>query len=84
MPFSIDYNAVFHAPFSNVGAITIRLRSSENTERSDQPGKHDGDHADQFDQDINGRTRRILEWVADRIAYNGSFMIVASFAVEMT
>ena len=48
-----------------------------------QAGHDDRDHRHQFDEDIERRTRRILEGVAHSIAHDGRLVAVGAFTAEM-
>lgn len=39
-----------------------------------EAGHDDGNHAHQLDEDIEGRTRRVLERIADCVTYYGSLV----------
>ena len=42
--------------------------------------KHDGNHRQQLNQDVDGRACRILEWIADRVADNRRFVLDTALA----
>ena len=42
--------------------------------------KYDGNHGEQFDQNVDSWTGCILEWVTNGIANNSCFMVVRTFA----
>ena len=44
---------------------------------------HDADHGHQFDEDVQRRTRSVLEWVTHGVAYDCRLMVVRAFATEV-
>lgn len=45
--------------------------------------KYDGNHRQQFDEDVDCRTGGILEWVTNGIANNSSFVVIRAFAAQV-
>lgn len=51
--------------------------------RDRKPRHHDRDHRHQFDENVERRTRRILEGIADRIAHDRGPVAVGTLAAEV-
>ena len=52
----------------------------QNSVIHDQSSKHDGHHAQQLDEDVDGRTRSVLEGIAHGVAHHAGLVAITALA----